>query len=67
MTRIDQGMAGYVTDKEVNEWKRSRHDYRPRKSGMTLSEIAWMAFVLVSALAFFYVGSWAAAIIDCGM
>lgn len=64
MARKDMGMAGYVTDGEVNEWRRSRHEYRPEKQSPVI-EIAWMAFVFAAALAFFYVGTWAAAIIDC--
>ena len=64
MARKNMGMAGYVTDREVSEWRRSRHEYRPQKQSLAV-EVAWIAFVFAAALAFFYVSTWAAAIIDC--
>lgn len=66
MARKDMGMAGYVTDREVSEWKRSRHERLPdRRIG--LSDIIWGLFVAAAMFAFLYVGTWAAAIVDCGM
>ena len=66
MARIDQGMAGYVTDREVSEWRRSRHERRPDRR-VRLSDIIWGLLVAAAMFAFLYVGTWAAAIVDCGM
>ena len=66
MARIDQGMAGYVTDGEVSEWRRSRHERRPDRR-VRPSDIIWGLLVAAAMLAFLYVGTWAAAIVDRGM